>query len=81
MRYTRKLLHQLEHSLKAADYRLRYEKGHFQSAPCRLHAVRVLVINKYLSLESKVELLISLLQAYEITPPKGLELSSGGKRE
>ena len=80
VRYTRRLLHQLEHTFKAADYKLRYERGQFLSAPCKLHAVRVLVINKYLSLESKIELLISLLQTHGITPPKGLEISSAVKK-
>ena len=76
IRYTRKLLHQLEHTFREANYKLRYERGQFRSAPCKIHAVRVLVINKYLSLESKIELLISLLQSHSITPPKSLELLS-----
>lgn len=70
VRYTSKFLGQLEQILQRANYTLRYEKGQFRSAPCRLHATRVLVINQYLNLEAKIELLLSLIQRQNIDLPK-----------
>ena len=68
-RYTKKRLKQLEYCLRGANYTLRYEKGQFNSAACRLRSNNVLIINKYLSLESRIELLSSLVQSRGIDLP------------
>ena len=70
MRYTRNLLKKLEAYLSHLNYRIRYEKGAFQSAACRVHEHRTLIINRYLSIEERIELLLQFCQQEKLSLPK-----------
>jgi hypothetical protein len=48
------------------DYILRYEKGNFKSGYCILNETRVAIVNKYFSLEGKVNCLIDIIKSIEI---------------
>jgi hypothetical protein len=51
---TNHTLEKLETLLKATGYRVRYEKGNFKTGACLLQNSRVVVINKFSGLESKI---------------------------
>ena len=40
--------------LKTTGYRIRYEKGNFKTGACLLQNSRVVVVNKFSGLESKI---------------------------
>ena len=59
-------LDKLELLLKALDYRVRYEKGNFKTGACVLENSRVVVVNKFSNLESKIQGLADLLAPLEV---------------
>lgn len=65
--YTQYTLDKLELLLKALDYKVRYEKGNFKTAACLLENSKVVVVNKFSSLESKINSLAELLQQISIS--------------
>lgn len=60
--YTQHTLDKLEQLLKALEYKVRYEKGNFKTAACMLESSKVVVVNKFSNIESKVNALAELLQ-------------------
>ncbi|RKR85216.1 hypothetical protein BDD43_5480 [Mucilaginibacter gracilis] len=52
--------------LKTTGYRVRYEKGNFKTGACMLLSSRIVVINKFSNLESKIQSIIELLSELEI---------------
>ncbi len=62
---TNHTLDKLEGLLKALDYRVRYEKGNFKTGACVLENSRVVVVNKFSNLESKIQGLAELLASLE----------------
>lgn len=63
---TQHTLDKLEQLLKSLNYKVRYEKGNFKTAACILESSRVIVVNKFSNLESKIVSLASLLQTLEV---------------
>ena len=54
-------LQKLERILTESEYKLRYERGNFQSGFCILEAKKVVVLNKFLDLEGKINTLTDLI--------------------
>jgi len=48
------------------DFILRYEKGNFKSGYCILRDTHVAIVNKYYSLEGKINCLIDIVKSIEI---------------
>jgi hypothetical protein len=67
-KYTRHQLKKLERLLEENDYVLRYEKGHFQSGYCILHDKDVIIVNKFFSVEGKINSLLEIMDVVEIDP-------------
>ena len=63
---TNHTLDKLESLLKALDYRVRYEKGNFKTGACVLENGRVVVVNKFSNLESKIQGLADLIGTLEV---------------
>lgn len=63
--YTQHTLDKLESLLKALGFKLRYEKGNFKTGACVLEKSRVIIVNKFSNLESKIIALADLLQNTE----------------
>jgi hypothetical protein len=63
---TNHTLDKLESLLKALDYRVRYEKGNFKTGACMLENSRVVVVNKFANLESKIQGLADLIGTLEV---------------
>lgn len=64
--FTARTLDKLEALLKSLNYKVRYEKGNFKTGACVLESSRVVVINKFSDLESRIMAIISLLKTIEI---------------
>ena len=60
-KYTPATLRKLEQLLEAAAYVVRYEKGTFQSGCCLLEDRKVIVVNRFLATEGRINALLELL--------------------
>lgn len=60
-KYTPNTLKKLEQLYEEARYIIRYEKGTFNSGYCILEERRVVVINKFLSIEGRINALVEIL--------------------
>jgi hypothetical protein len=61
MKYTQTTLDKLESITEQAGYILRYERGTFQSGYCILESKKVVVLNKFLQIEGRINTLIDLI--------------------
>jgi hypothetical protein len=59
-------LEKLELMLKSAGYKVRYEKGNFKTGACLLQNSKMIVVNRFSNLESKIQALIELSRELEI---------------
>lgn len=62
IRYNSKFQQQLEDFYKRIGYVVRYEKGNFKSGYCILKSTKVVVVNKYFTIEGKINCLIDILK-------------------
>ena len=65
-KYTPNTLKKLEELYEEAHYIIRYEKGHFNSGYCILEERRVVVINKFFSVEGRINALLEILPSIKI---------------
>jgi len=68
MKNNQSTLDKIERILDEAQYVLRYERGNFQSGYCILEAKKVVVLNKFLQLEGRINTLIDLIPQLTIIP-------------
>lgn len=61
MKYTQSTLDKLAAILGESDYVVRYERGTFQSGWCLLEARRIVVLNKFLSVEGRINTLMEII--------------------
>ena len=61
MKYTQTTLDKLETIVEEAGYVLRYERGTFQSGYCILEERKVVVLNKFLQLEGRINTMLDLI--------------------
>jgi hypothetical protein len=66
MKYTQSTLDKLHNIPEEAGYVLRYERGTFQSGYCILELKKVVVLNKFLQTEGRINTLIDLIPQLEI---------------
>jgi len=66
MKYTQTTLDKLEAIVEEANYILRYERGTFQSGYCILEEKKVVVLNKFLQLEGRINTMLDLIPQLEI---------------
>ena len=59
-------LEKLEILLRSAGYKVRYEKGNFKTGACMLLSSRVIVVNKFSNLESKIHAIAELVRELEL---------------
>lgn len=60
-KYTPAYLKKLEDFLKENNYEVRYEKGNFKSNYCLLEAKRLIMVNKFSTIESRVAALLEII--------------------
>ncbi len=61
MKPTQHNLDKLSAIVNEAEYTLRYERGTFQSGWCLLESKRVIVLNKFLDVEGRMNTLLELI--------------------
>ena len=61
MKYTQHTLDKLEELLSEIEYVVRYERGTFQSGYCILEQKKVVVLNKFLQLEGRINTLMDII--------------------
>jgi hypothetical protein len=66
MKYTQNTLDKLENIPEQSGYVLRYERGSFQSGYCILEERKVVVLNKFLQIEGRINTLADLIPQLEI---------------
>jgi hypothetical protein len=66
MKYTQTTLDKLEAIPEQAGYILRYERGTFQSGYCILEDRKVVVLNKFLQTEGRINTLLELIPQLDI---------------
>jgi hypothetical protein len=66
MKYTQTTADKLESVVEEAGYVLRYERGTFQSGYCILEQRKVVVLNKFLQLEGRINTMLDLIPQLEI---------------
>ena len=77
MKYTQTTLDKLEAIPEQAGYVLRYERGTFQSGYCILEERKVVVLNKFLQTEGRINTLIDLIPQLAINTTA---LTEGSKK-
>lgn len=66
MKFTQNTLDKIERIAEESGYVIRYERGSFQSGYCILQERKVVVLNKFLQTEGRINTLIDLLPQLEI---------------
>jgi hypothetical protein len=59
-------LEKLEILLRTAGYKVRYEKGNFKTGACMLLESKIVVVNKFSNLESKIHAIAELIRELDI---------------
>ncbi|HYD20234.1 MAG TPA: hypothetical protein VEB40_02065 [Flavipsychrobacter sp.] len=65
-KYTPNTLKKLEQLYEEARYIIRYERGNFNSGYCVLEDKRVVVINRFLAIEGRINALIEILPTIDV---------------
>jgi hypothetical protein len=65
-KFTPSYLAKLESLLKESGYKLRYEKGNFKSGFCVLEASKVVVVNKFSSIDNKITFIQEIIRQVQI---------------
>jgi len=66
MKYTQTTLDKIDKMIEESGYIVRYERGSFQSGFCILEDKKVVVLNKFLQLEGRINTLIDLIPQLRI---------------
>jgi len=59
-------LDKLEKLVEQSEYTIRYERGTFQSGWCLLEAKRIVVLNKFLNIEGRINTLMEIIPQLSI---------------
>jgi len=66
MKYTQTTQDKIEKVIEEMGYIIRFERGNFQSGFCILEERKVVVLNKFLQLEGRINTLIDLIPQLKI---------------
>jgi hypothetical protein len=68
IKYNPATLNRIEKLIEELGYILRYERGTFQSGYCILEQKKVVILNKFLQTEGRINTLIDLLSVLTVEP-------------
>ncbi|MGL1885210.1 MAG: hypothetical protein OCD76_01750 [Reichenbachiella sp.] len=68
IKYSKPFLNKLEDLFSETEFILRYEKGNFESGYCLLKDTKVAIVNKFFSLDGKINCLVEILRELDINP-------------
>lgn len=75
MKYTPQFLSKIEDIFAESDYILRYEKGNFKTGWCVLKETKIVVVNKFLPLEGRINSVVEILRSVDLSTEKMTEKS------
>ena len=64
-KYTKTTLQKLETVFDELGYKVRYEKGSFQSGYCMVENKKIAVINRFFDVEARINVLLEILGTIE----------------
>ena len=67
IKLTKQFQKKLELLLESQDYKIRFEKGNFKSGYCIIRNNKVIIINKYFTVEGKINALIEIIESLKIS--------------
>jgi hypothetical protein len=62
VKYTTQFLVKLEEVISESDYILRYEKGNFKAGYCVLKDQKIIIVNKFYTMEGKINALLDIFK-------------------
>ena len=68
IKLTKQFQKKLELLLESQEYKIRLEKGNFKSGYCIIRNKKVIIVNKYFTLEDKINALIEIIESLKISP-------------
>lgn len=68
--FTNHTLEKVELLFKELGYRVRYEKGNFKTGSCLIENSKIVMVNKFSNLESKIVALVELLKSLDANDSK-----------
>ncbi|MCS4433622.1 hypothetical protein [Aquiflexum gelatinilyticum] len=68
VKYTKNFLDKIEDLFASSEYILRYEKGNFKSGYCVLKENKIVIVNKYYTLEGKINALLEIIKELGFSP-------------
>lgn len=77
MAYKKSYLKSLEQVFIDLEYKIRYEKGNFNSGYCLVEDKKVVVVNKFYDHRARFEVLMSIIKTIKIEIDKLSETSLG----
>lgn len=66
MNYTKHTLQKIEELIEELGYKVRYEKGSFQSGYCLVENTKIAVINRFFETEGRINTLIDIIDKIEV---------------
>ena len=73
IKYTTQFLAKLEDLIAESDYILRYEKGNFKAGYCLLKEQKIMIVNKFFSMEGKINALLDIIRIVPLETAKFTE--------
>ena len=70
IKLTKQFQNKLESILISQDYKVRFEKGNFKSGYCIINKNKIVIINKYFTIEGKINSLIEIINKINIEENK-----------
>ncbi len=70
IKYTTQFLTKLEDLIAESDYMLRYEKGNFKAGYCLLREQKIMIINKFFTMEGKINALLDIIKMVPLETTK-----------
>jgi hypothetical protein len=70
IKYTNQFLAKLEDLIAESDYILRYEKGNFKAGYCLLREQKIMIVNKFFTMEGKINALLDIIRIVPLDTAK-----------
>ncbi len=67
-KYSRTMLRKIEEIYQELSFKIRYEKGNFQSGYCIVDEKDIIVINKFFDTDGRAQVLVEILDKLDIQP-------------
>lgn len=81
IQYTKKFLEQLENFIRSLSFKLRYEKGNFEGGFCIIQNEKVIIVNRFISVEGKIDTLLEVLNVLKRDAGENFETMDISQKE